>query len=201
MDDDELRSLMTRAAEDFPVRGGFGDVRQRMIRRRRVTVGLAAAIGAAVIVGLAVPAVVSGPATPVPAAGSAAYVGSAWRLTTVAQGSTTTVIPASVGAVVEFTLKGEIFIFDGVNSVTGSYVKSADGFDVPPNVISTAVGYSGQNPRRLAAITAMDTITGRSGQPGPAKDTVVSVTRTGLIIQAGPYRLTFERAGVAREPS
>lgn len=51
---------------------------------------------------------------------------------------------------------------------------------------------------RLAAIAALDTLaSGRPGQADPAWDTVVSADRTRLVVQAGAFRLTFERTGPA----
>jgi hypothetical protein len=87
-----------------------------------------------------------------------------------------------------------------VNALSGRFTKFADGFEVR-DVGSTAVGYSGSDPHRVAAIAAFNTLTygNRDGvtQSSPARNRVVSADETRLVIQAGALRLTFERTGPA----
>jgi hypothetical protein len=205
--DDELRLEMSHAAEEFPVRGWPGDMQRRVIRRRRRTAGLTLAAGAmaAAAVAVLVPLVTSsnpGPGSTMlgGSTASASYVGSNWRLTNVTKGANNTTIPASLGADMELRPDGHILVNDSVNGLYGQFTKNAHGFEVH-NVISSTVGYYGKDPHRLDVIDALGTLAygdGYTGQwSGPARDTVVSVGRTRLIIQAGAFRLTFVRAGAA----
>jgi hypothetical protein len=115
----------------------------------------------------------------------------------VAEGATATTIPADVGAGMALLPDGRIVVDDSVNTLSGLFTISADGFEVR-DVASTLVGYAGGDPHRLAAIAALDTLaSGRPGQSGPARDTVISANETRLVVQAGAYRLTFERTGPA----
>ncbi|HEV2377954.1 MAG TPA: hypothetical protein VGS19_38060 [Streptosporangiaceae bacterium] len=201
MSDDELHQQLTCAAGEFPVRGWPSDLQQRVTRRRRTTAGSALAVGAVAIAAVAVVVPeVTGPGplpggTVIPASSTGAgYVGSNWRLTSVAEGTRTTTIPADAGAYVYLVRDGVIAANDGVNFMSGRFTKSADGFKVHGDIMSLA-GYLGRDPHVLAAIGAIDTLMLGNGQSG--QDTVVSANRTRLVVQAGAYRLTFERTGPA----
>ena len=52
--DDDLGRQLTDAAEQFPVRGWSRDLHRRVVRRRRITAGFAAAIGVAAVAAAAV---------------------------------------------------------------------------------------------------------------------------------------------------
>lgn len=205
--EDELRRQLLCAAEEFPVRGCPRDVQRRVVRRRRVTAGLALAFGVmiAAAVAVAVPMVSGsspGPArgAPLTATPGTDYVGGSWRLTSVAEGAKTITIPADIGAQMDLLPDGQILVNDGVNTLSGRFTKSADGFEVR-DVITTLVVYGGRDPHRLAAIAALDTLAlGHPGQSSRARDTVLSADQTRLVVQAGAFRLTFEQAGPAPTP-
>jgi hypothetical protein len=207
MVDDEFRRELIHAAEEFPVRGWPVDVQRRVVRRRLITAGFALAVGVVAAAGVAVvvPVVTgwsSGPDRAVAPAftASADYVGSGWRLTSVAEGANSTAIPADVGARMDLLPDGRILVDNGVNTLSGSFTKTADGFEVR-DVGSTFVLYGGSDPHRLAAKAALNTLA--YGNPdgvtpsSPAQDTVVSADGTRLVVQAGALRLTFERTGPA----
>lgn len=207
IDDDQLRLQLSHAAEEFPVRGWPRDLQWRVAHRRRITAGFALAIGvaAAAAVAVVVPMVTSsspGPNGTVPPASAegAGYVGSSWRLIRVAEGANSTAIPVGVGAQMDLLPHGRILVDDGINVLSGRFTTSAGGFDVR-DVVTTVAGYFGKDPHRLAAIAALGTLAYGDGYPrhwsGPARDTVVSAEKTQLIIRAGAFRLTFERAGPA----
>lgn len=85
---------------------------------------------------------------------SAGYVGSHWRLTAVADGRGTTAIPASVDAWLELAADGEFLASDDVNTFNGRFTPTSAGFDVS-DTVTTLVGYAGNDPVRLAAITGI----------------------------------------------
>lgn len=178
------------------------DMQRRVSRRRWITTGLAAGSGlvAAAAVAVAVPAItgaVSGPNTSASSpSASAGYVGSSWRLTSVAEKASSVTIPADIGAQMNLLPDGQILVDDGVNTVSGRFTTTADGFEVR-GFTSTTVGYGGKNPIRLAAIAAVRALVGDTA--APARDTVVSAARTRLVVEAGAYRLTFERTGPATD--
>ena len=111
-----------------------------------------------------------------------------------------TVIAAEVGARMDLLPDGQILVSTGVNALSGRFTVSAGGFEVR-EVGTTFVLYSGTDPQRLAAIAALNTLAygNREGvtPPRPAHNDVVSSDGTRLVIQAGPLRLAFERAGLA----
>jgi hypothetical protein len=208
MSDDDFRRQLSRAAGGFPVRGRPADLRQRVVRRRRITAGFATAAGVLAAVGVALVVVPMlggtgpGPEPTVPPAFSAnaAYVGSHWRLTGVAEGAGSTSIPAAVGAGMDLLPDGRILVDTSVNALTGSFAPIGDGFEVR-DVGTTMVLYDGDDPHRLTAVAALNTLAygNREGvtPPGPVRDTVVGADGTRLVVQAGTFRLTFERTGPA----
>ncbi|UQU63776.1 hypothetical protein COUCH_33100 [Couchioplanes caeruleus] len=207
MDDEELRRHLLQATEGFPLRGPDGDVHRRVLRRRRVTAGFVVALGLTAVAGIAamLPVMTGWMAEPDrggPAAYSARadYVGSGWDLTGVAEGTTATDIPAGVGARLDLVPDGRIVIYNGVNTLSGTFTRTADGFEVR-DVGSTFALYGGDDARRLAAIAALNTVAygNRDGTTasGPARTTVLGTPGSQLVLQAGSFRLTFDRAGSA----
>ena len=205
--EDQLRGQLLHAADEFPVRGWPADLQRRAVRRRRTVAGFAVAVGlvAAAGVAVAVPvatAWVQGPDRAPAATVSADYVGSSWRLVGVAEGANRTAVPTEVGAHMDLFTDGRLLIDDGVNALSGRFTRSGDGFEVR-EVGTTLAAYVGNDRRWLAAIAALNTLA--YGPPngvepsGPARDTVVSADASRLVVQAGKYRLTFERTGPATE--
>jgi hypothetical protein len=204
MDGNELSRLLTRAADDLPVGSPSPALRRRVVRRRRLATSSALA-GAAVVLagGMVVVAQLEPPDRTTPPAVSSAtdYVGSQWRLTGVADATTSTAIPASAGATIQFGTDGRIVIHDGTNTLTGRFTRAGDGFEVR-DVGTTLVLYGGNDPQRLAAMAALNTLAygsrdGVTPRSGAAHDTVARTTGTDLVIKAGELRLTFTRTGPA----
>jgi hypothetical protein len=203
MDDDGLRGQLTRAAAEFPVRGRPLDLRRRVVRRRRIVSGLSVAAGIVAAAGVAVLVLVVAGAGPgrggIPLSGAGTdYVGGSWRLVSVEQGGTSTVISADIGARMGLLPDGTILADDGVNAMSGRFTGTAAGFDVR-DASTTLVGYGGNDPQRLAAIAGLQNLMFRIGE-NVARDTVVSADGARLVVQAGTYRLTFEWIGSATAP-
>lgn len=209
--DDELRQKLIRAAADFPMRGRPLGLHQRVIRRRRVIAGVAAAVSVAAAIGVAAVIPLVGGSNPGP--GGAAppayavtedYVGSSWLLIGVSDGATSTAIPADIGARMDLLSDGRLLADDGVNALSGSFTQSADGFEVR-DVATSLVAYVGNDPQLLAAIAAIDTLAYGNRDavtpPDPVQDTVISADGNRLVVQAGTLRLTFERIGPATTPA
>ena len=207
MDGDQLHRQLTDAAADFPVHAWPAGLRRRAARRRRTRAVLAVAAGAMAVAGVAaVVPLVTGPAPgpddagPAAYSASAGYVGSGWRLVSVADGATTTAIPASAGCRVDFLADGRILLDNGVNALNGRFTSSAGGFAVR-EVGSTFVLYDGKDPVRRTAIAALNTMAYGNADgvtaPAPAANTIVAADGGRLVVQADAYRLTFERTGAA----
>ncbi len=214
--DSEIRRQMLDAADEFPVRGWTADVQRRVLRRRRITTGIAVAVSVVAIAGIAAGVVsvtgrghVNDVSGPPPSATSTDYVGSGWRLTGVSHGGTSATISTNVGARMDLLPDGRLLAYNGVNAISATFTKSADGFEVRDPVLS-AVGYVGNDPQVTQAVGALYALVyGDPGAPsrsacsdcgpgqGPVKDTVLTVDADQLVVQAGTFRLSFERIGPA----
>jgi len=120
---------------------------------------------------------------------SVGYVGSHWRLTDVADARGTTEIPESVDAWLELAADGRLLASDDVNVINGAFGATSVGFDIT-DAGSTLVGYGGNDPVELAAITGIGAMTIVAG--GQAVHvTVLSADHEHLTVQASGVRLTF----------
>lgn len=194
-----LHQQLTKAADQFPVRGWPASLQRRAARRRHVHTAMAVGAAAAAMTAVAAIPLAIGAQAPT-AGGASSYVGSSWRLATLTKGPTTFTVPARTGpqeAKVDFLPDGRIFVNDTVNVVNGQFTTNAHGFEVR-GAVSSAAGYIGENPRGLEVITALDTLAGDApGQNALGQNTLVHVGTTQLVIQAGKYLLTFQRTGPA----
>jgi hypothetical protein len=103
---------------------------------------------------------------------------------------------------------GRILLDSGVNVLSARFATTADGFDVH-DVSTTYRVYGGNDPQRVAAIAGLNVVAygNRDGvsQAEPARNRVVTASGARLVVDAGRYRLEFERTGPARtakpEPS
>jgi hypothetical protein len=174
-------------------------MRERDLRRRATRLGTATGVLAAAIAGIAlgVQSVTDRdqPARPV-AASLQGFPEGRWALTGVDGPMGSTVVPASLGASLEFGRDGTILLDDGTNALFGRYSVDGDGF-VVQNVTTTLAGYGGNDPVRRAVEGAISTVAvggGQSGRPQtPAYSRIVSRDDQRLVVQAGQVRLLFER--------
>ncbi len=111
-----------------------------------------------------------------------------WVLTTVDSPDGSTVIPAPIGAFLEFGRDGTILLDDGTNALSGRYSVDGDGF-VVQTVTTTLAGYGGNDPVRRAVEGAINTVAVgdvQSGRPRtPAFSRIVSGDHQRLVVQAG----------------
>jgi hypothetical protein len=98
------------------------------------------------------------------------------------------VIPAPIGAFLEFGRDGTILLDDGTNALSGRYSVDGDGF-VVQTVTTTLAGYGGNDPVRRAVEGAINTVavgdvqSGRPRTPGFSR--IVSGDHQRLVVQAG----------------
>jgi hypothetical protein len=203
MEENDLSRLLTRAADELPVtHRNLAPLQRRAALRRGRTLAAALVGGVAVMTGLAIlipTMLVSSthrPNPPAASTASAGYVGGRWRLTSVADGTSSTSIPGGVGANLEFRADGQLLANDGTNSLSARFSPTAGGFEVR-DVGTTLALYGGDDPHRLAAIAGLNTVLYGNAQgvtgSGPVSDRVVRATDSQLVIEAGTLQLTFAR--------
>jgi hypothetical protein len=121
----------------------------------------------------------------------AAGVGHKWRLTRVTATGGKVDVPDSINATFQLTSDGRFLASDGVNALSGTYTATRTGFTVT-STATTAVGYGGTDPTKLAVITAIDVVLGHEAVGVAAK-----TTGTTLTLNAANYQLTFHEEGPA----
>jgi len=121
----------------------------------------------------------------------AAGVGHKWRLTRVTATGGKVDVPDSINATFQLTSDGRLLASDGVNALSGTYTATRTGFTVT-STATTAVGYGGTDPTKLAVITAIDVVLGHEAAGVAAK-----TTGTTLTLNAANYQLTFHEEGPA----
>jgi heat shock protein HslJ len=158
---------------------------------------LAAAAAVVAVLALAIALVVArGSTHRTPAAGSAAFAGYRWNVVTVDadSGGTHVSVPSTWHAYIAFGRDGHVQADDALNTLSGAYRVTADGYTVH-DMVSTAMGYDGRDPARTAVILALDSVLGGTG-PHPTPVTAqVHGTRLTLTVPGTVVRLT--RAGTA----
>lgn len=117
----------------------------------------------------------------------------AWALVQVrAGGGSTTRIPTSIGAGVTFDPTGRVTATDSVNSLSATCRFAADGTVVIGTATSTAAGYAGSDPARLAAIKGIDAfMAGGTDQADAGARQSVAGDR--LTLRVAQYTLVFTR--------
>jgi hypothetical protein len=158
------------------------------------------AAAAVVLLAVTVALVVSrGGTNRAPAGGSAAFVGYRWNVVAVDSdsGSTHVTVPPTWNAYIAFGRHGDVMANDALNTLSGTYRVTADGYTVR-DMVSTAIGYDGRDPARVAVIFAVDAVLGGSG-PHPAPVTA-QVRGTRLTLTVPGQTVVLIRAGAAPQP-
>jgi heat shock protein HslJ len=90
------------------------------------------------------------------------FVGHRWRVTIVQHGQSRFVIPAALGAWVEFKSNGQLGAYNGVNGYGATFKRTKHGYRLGDDAVGSAVGNPGPGaapPSTLAVIDAMDPMT------------------------------------------
>ena len=194
-----LRSRSAEITESTLRRPRLGARVERPAQRRRFVPALAAACVVVIVAGgLAGRAILdrAGHGQHEPVGTAAAYLGRQWRLVSLREGGKTVTVPASYGATVAFGDDGSLLMSDSVNALSGPFTVTADGFSTH-SMSSTAVGYAGRDPVRLAVVRAIDAIAFRADgvdQPVPVR---AAVSGAQLLLTAGGYPMAFALVGPA----
>jgi hypothetical protein len=101
-----------------------------------------------------------------------------------------TPIPARMMVSLQFSPGGRFLAYDGIHIYNGMYRAASDAFTTSLMSVS-ANGYAGNNPLRLLAINAIETL---ALKPGAYP---VELTGDRLVAVLGSYTLTGHRAGPA----
>lgn len=117
----------------------------------------------------------------------AGFAGHEWQVGAIGHAGKVTPIPARYAVSLQFTLNGVFISYDSVNSQSGLYQPTSDGFTVS-HLITTLADYGGHNPVVILAISAISAVD---------KGVDVKVRRTGdrLSVTAGGYLLTCQLEG------
>jgi hypothetical protein len=143
---------------------------------------------------LAILAMLAGCADPTPPSGGSRQpgvpgLGRLWLLTGIAHAGTDVVVPAALRATLQLSADGQFVASDTVNTMSGKFTRTVRGFEVPA-AVTTAVGYAGRDPARLAVISAMSAV-------ADGTDVGAAASRTALTLSVKAYVLTFRDVGAA----
>jgi hypothetical protein len=161
------------------------------------------AIGASVLVVIALVVtgvLVLGRSTSTGPTGSApgsSLTGTRWTLVALTADGREILLGPEPQCVLAFDSSTQISLDDGLNAMGGQYQLTATGFSTR-TMASTAVGYDGSDPNRVATIAAMDAIAFRENVD--VNEVQARRRDDRLVISVGTYRLTFIRAGDAPTP-
>jgi hypothetical protein len=120
---------------------------------------------------------------------SAGYTGYDWQVIAIRYDGMETSIPARLQVTLQFGPYGQFGASDSVNSTSGEYRATSDGFTTS-DLSSTAVGYAGHDPAVVLATWAIASFD--SGVQATAK-----LTADRLVVGIGLYTLTCLRRGAA----
>ena len=195
------QALQTRVEHVTPDQLRYPTLPESTTRRaRRSRWTLAAPLLAAACVALiavAISATTSGGGTKGPAAGNGPgdlrfLVGTSWTLTSVEQdGHVAVTVPGRLGASVTFDRGGMLSAYDGLNEYRSTYrLVTADKLLVGP-ATSTAAGYVGHDPARLAAINGIGAMFRASDQRNSPQAISAHRHAGRLVLAASGYTLVL----------
>jgi hypothetical protein len=157
---------------------------------KRIGKSLCMSIAAAALVSVAAAGCATNasgaPPKSAPAAG-AGFAGFIWQVIAIKHSGTETPVPARYDAYLTFTPNGQFLANEPVNSHSGTYRETADGFTTS-DLISTAVGYAGNDPVTLLAISAISAFDN-------GVHATVKLTGDRLAVTVDGYLLTCQRDG------
>jgi heat shock protein HslJ len=117
----------------------------------------------------------------------AQFAGYKWSVVAIRHDGKETPVPARYNVYLQFAPNGQYGANDPVNYHFGTYRQAGDGFTTSL-VAATAVGYAGNDPVMVLAISAIDGL-------DDVADASATVTGNRLDVVAGGYTLTCQRAG------
>ncbi|AGL13582.1 META domain-containing protein [Actinoplanes sp. N902-109] len=116
---------------------------------------------------------------------STGFTGYDWQVIAISHEGQQTSIPAGTQVALRFSPSGQFGANDSVNFRSGTYRTTSDGFTIG-DLFTTLVGYSGDNPAVLLAMSALDSFD--SGVHATA-----TLTGDRLVVAVGSYTLTCHR--------
>jgi hypothetical protein len=126
-------------------------------------------------------------------------VGYVWRITAIVDSEGTASIPGDLPAQIAFTGDGYVIGHDTVNTLSGTYQETPDGYAMSPKVVSTMAFYGGGNPLRLRVVKGVDYMFFASTPPSAEDQPLVAVEAAldgaTLTLRRDDVTLTLRRAG------
>ncbi len=116
---------------------------------------------------------------------SPGFTGYNWQVVAISHDGKVTSIPARMQVTLRFSPGGQFGANDGVNSHSGTYRTTSDGFTTSA-LASTLVGYAGHDPAVLLAISAI-------GSFGNGVHATVRLSGDRLVVGVSSYTLTCQR--------
>ena len=118
---------------------------------------------------------------------SPGFSGYAWQVVAISHDGKETSIPARLQVALRFSPGGQFGANDSINLHSGTYRVVGDGFTTSV-LSSTLVGYAGDDPVVLLAISAI-------GSFGNGVHATANLTGDRLVVGVGSYTLTCQRRG------
>jgi hypothetical protein len=118
---------------------------------------------------------------------SPGFTGYVWQVVAISHGGKVTSIPARLQVALRFSPGGQFGANDSINFHSGTYRVAGDGFTTSA-LSSTLVGYAGDDPAVLLAISAI-------GSFGNGVHATANLTAGRLMVGIGSYTLTCQRRG------
>jgi heat shock protein HslJ len=175
----------------------FGDLKRLKERTpdggqlmKRITGFLPISIAVAVLVSVAATgcATIAGGAAPTAAPDAqTGFAGYKWQVVAIGQAGKETPIPARYAVYLLFAPHGQFVANEPVNTHSGTYRQSGDGFTTS-DMVSTLVGYAGHDPVVLLSVGAISAFDN-------AIQAKVHLTGDRLAVTVGGYLLTCQRDG------
>ena len=113
------------------------------------------------------------------------FTGHVWRVVDISHDGKVTSIPSRLQVNLRFSRGGQFGANDGINFHSGTYRRTGDGFTTSA-LSTTSVGYAGNDPAVLLAISAIDSFD--NGVHARA-----ALTADRLVVAVGTYTLTCQR--------
>jgi hypothetical protein len=123
---------------------------------------------------------------------SPGFAGYDWQVVAIGHDGVDTSIPARLQVALQFSRGGEFGANDSVNTISGTYRATSDGFTTSA-LSATAVGYAGHDPAVLLAVRAIASFDN-------GVHATVKLTADRLVVGIGSYTLTCLRRGLTPTP-
>jgi hypothetical protein len=157
--------------------------RPGIVRHTRHHARLLGLAGACIL--LISPALVGCASATSPKSVAPGFTGYVWRVVAISHDGQVTSIPSRLQVSLRFSPGGQFGANDSINFHSGTYRRAGDGFTTGA-LSTTSVGYAGEDPAVLLAISAIDSFDN-------SVRATAALTADRLVVAVGTYTLTCKR--------